>query len=85
MKNRVPCREYYDWDHFKHIVEKDATILVENYGQLYAAIRKFLADPTHKSAERRTLVRTYIGKPVGQSARAVADAVLEFARDIGAQ
>lgn len=84
VKNRVPCREYYEWDHFKHIVDKDATILVQNYDQLFAAIQKYLADPNYKSAQRRTLVTNYIGKPVGQSARAVADAVLEFARDIRA-
>jgi len=75
---RIPCHEYYNWEHFKHIVQKDASILVRSTEELLAAIRTYSADPTHKREGRRRVVEEYIGDGLGKGAREVARAVKDF-------
>jgi hypothetical protein len=77
-RNRVPCHEYYNWDHFKHIVQRGGTILVKSFDELYAAIRQYHDDPTIKKAERALLVRTYIGADVGSASDHVVEELVRF-------
>lgn len=79
---RVPCREYYNWDHFKHIVDKNATIMTESYDQLFDAINKSLSNPKYKSAERQVLVDTYMGCTVGTGSQHMVDELVSFSRQL---
>ena len=79
---RVPCRQYYNWDHFKHIVDKNATIMTESYDQLFDAINTSLTNPAYKSAERQVLVDTYMGCTVGTGSRHMVEELVTFARQI---
>ena len=80
---RIPCREYYEWEHFKHIVEKDASVLVQSHEELLEAVRRYAADPSHKQEGRRRVVRTYIGESMGQGARGVASALADLSATHG--
>jgi hypothetical protein len=75
---RIPCHEYYNWEHFRHIVEKDATVLVHNSQELLAAIRRYGIDPFFKAAGRERVVEAYIGDRLGNGAEDVVAAVHEF-------
>ena len=78
---RIPCREYYKWEHFKHIVEKDASLLVYSRDELLEAVRRYSADPSLKAEGRRRVVAEYIGDGLGSGARAVADSIRAFHRE----
>jgi len=71
IKNRIPCHEYYNWDHFKPIVDTGSTILVHNYEELYKAIDKFISTPALLAAQRKLLIDKYIGREVGTASTAV--------------
>lgn len=75
---RIPCHEYYNWEHFKHIVDKDASILVRDFAGLLEAIRRYSSEPTYKSEGRRRVVSTYIGDSLGGGAEGVAAALAPF-------
>jgi hypothetical protein len=79
---RIPCHEYYNWEHFRHIVEKDASIMVHSRDELMNAVRTYDADPTTKAAGRRRVVDEYIADGLGGGAKAVADAVRSFHRSL---
>jgi hypothetical protein len=75
---RIPCHEYYNWEHFRHIVEKDASIMVRSADELFAAIRRYTVEPSFKSAGRRRVVEAYIADGLGGGATAAAAAVRDF-------
>jgi len=77
-RGRIPCYEYYNWEHFRHIVEKDAGILVQSAEELFEAIRRYSADPSFKAEGRRRVVETYIGNRLGNGAEDVVAAVCKF-------
>jgi hypothetical protein len=78
---RIPCHEYYSWEHFRHIVEKYASVLVRSGDELFAAIRRYSVDPSYKAEGRRRVVETYVGDSLGHGAAAVAAALREFDAD----
>lgn len=78
---RIPCREYYKWEHFRHIVAKDASILVENEAEFHAAIRSYDLNPQLKAEGRRRVVETYIGRVRGSAAQTVAEELRDFVGD----
>ena len=80
VANRIPCREYYNFDHFRHITESGASILAESFPELFAALRRSLEDPRHNEANRRSLVRAYFHGTPGQAANRVVDR-LNYAYD----
>lgn len=61
VKNRIPCKEYYNFTHFKRIVNMDASILVYSYDELFEAINKFLQNPNLKSEGRKKISETFFG------------------------
>jgi hypothetical protein len=77
-RGRIPCHEYYNWEHFRHIVDKDASILVRSPEELFTAIRNYTADPGLKAEGRRRVVEAYIADGLGSGASAVAAAVRDF-------
>ena len=76
--NRIPCHEYYNWDHFKHIVDKNATIMARSFAEIYDAIAVYTRTPEYKRSERATLVETYIGGSLGSASRNVVSDLVEF-------
>lgn len=57
--NRIPCSEYYNFEHFKGITNSGASILVNNYNELFAALNKYLEEPSYKKQQRKELVDMY--------------------------
>jgi hypothetical protein len=80
--NRIPCHEYYNWDHFKHIVDKNATLLVHSYDELFAAVRQYSTQPSLREAERKLVVNTYVGRKIGDASRAVACELVSLAQAV---
>jgi hypothetical protein len=80
IKGRIPCHEYYNWDHFKPIVDVNATILVHGYEELFDAINQFMAKPALKARERKILVEKYIGRAVGTASDAVTSELIDICK-----
>ncbi|MFC1629039.1 hypothetical protein ACFL3H_08000 [Gemmatimonadota bacterium] len=76
--DRIPCREYYNSEHFKPIVDMQATILVSDYQELFTAISTCLADPGYKSSERKRLVESFLGDLSSPSSDRLAQAVVDL-------
>jgi hypothetical protein len=72
VANRIPCREYYNFDHFRNITRSGASILAESFAELFAAVRLSLDDPTHNASNRQALVQAYFHGVPGEAARTVA-------------
>ncbi len=75
---RIPCHEYYNWEHFKHIVEKNASIMVHSHEELFAAVCRYSAEPTYLAEGRRRVVETYIADGLGRGAQTLAATVRQF-------
>lgn len=82
VQNRIPCHEYYNWDHFKHIVDMGATILVHSFDELYDAVNRSIASPSQLATPRRRLVEKYIGRPVGTASNAVVHELVEICQSL---
>jgi hypothetical protein len=80
ISNRIPCHEYYNWEHFRHIVQKGASTLVHSHQELLVAIRKYCSEPDFRRSQRRLLVETYIGQPIGLASATVVEELIEFKR-----
>jgi hypothetical protein len=74
IKNRIPCIEYYNFEHFKNITNSGASVLVENHEALIGAIYMYLNSPSYKADKRKLLVDMYFFK---QDITA-ADAVVKY-------
>lgn len=66
-KDRIPCEEYYNWEHFKAIMDLQASILVKNKSELAKALIKYANTPDYLQHERKHLVNTYLGTEIGAS------------------
>lgn len=82
VKNRIPCHEYYNWDHFKPIVDTGATILVHNYEEMFNAIKQFISTPELLAEQRTLLVKKYIGREVGTASSAVTCELIRIYKDL---
>ncbi len=65
---RIPCHEYYNWDHFRPIVAANASLMARSYQDLFEAVRRYLDNPQLRAAERR-VVKT-CGREIGTARRA---------------
>lgn len=82
IRNRIPCHEYYNWDHFKPIVDTGATILVHSFDEMYEAIHTCLSTPALLASQRKRLINKYIGRPVGTASTAVVNELVEIFRSL---
>lgn len=64
---RIPCREYYNFTHFRPIVETGASALAYSQDELHAAIREALAHPERRREQRRALSAAWAGPMDGHS------------------
>lgn len=78
VANRIPCREYYNFDHFRNITESGASVLAEDFAELFHGLRVSLADPGQKRVNRQRLVAAYFHGEPGQAARQVARTVIDL-------
>jgi hypothetical protein len=82
VKGRIPCQEYYNWDHFKPIVQKGSSIMVHNYEELFDGIRQSLFEPDRLASQRKDLVDCYIGRKIGEASSIVVQQLVEFAEGL---
>ena len=66
-EGRIPCEEYYNWEHFKAIMDLQASILVKSKSELDKALIKYAKNPDFLHTERKNLVNTYLGEKIGTS------------------
>jgi len=78
LKNgRIPCREYYNFTHFRPVVAYGASDLAYNQEELYTFVSQALADPSRHRKERRTLAAALGGPNDGKSGDRVINAVMQ--------
>jgi CDP-glycerol glycerophosphotransferase (TagB/SpsB family) len=68
---RVPCREYYNFTHFKPIVDMEASTLVYSQEEFHRALRDALESPGAQSTQRRALATRFAGPMDGRSSQRV--------------
>lgn len=73
VTNRIPCREYYNFEHFKNITNSGASILVISQSELTKAISTYLVDPSCRQHERKSLVDMYFVSDEKPSTQNVID------------
>jgi hypothetical protein len=71
---------YYDYDHYRPVVESGAVAVAKSEADLDAMVREALVDPGRSSAARHALLRTFFGSTLdGRSAERVAHRLLAIA------
>lgn len=75
---RVPCSEYYNFTHFKPIVEMDASTLVYSQNEFHRALRDALESPGTRSTQRRALATRFVGPMDGRSTPRVVHELLDL-------
>ena len=70
---RVPCREYYNFTHFKPIVEMNASSLAYSQSDLHRLLKEALARPADRAEARRALAAKFLGPMDGKSSERVID------------
>jgi len=73
---------YYNFDHFRPVVESGAVEVAWNREQMRKLMLKALQNPNRRTNERTKLIRKMFGKTLdGKSAQRVADALLQIANN----
>ena len=80
----VPYLRYYDYDHYRPVVESGAVEVARSEPEMEAMIRDALAAPERRRNERRGLVRKFFGETLdGRSSTRVARTLLAISRGNG--
>lgn len=74
---------YYQYTHYKLVVETGAAALVSSPQELLAAVRAYLADPARDRVGRALLLRNQVGELDGQAWRRTAAAILNTKSERG--
>jgi hypothetical protein len=82
IKNRIPCHEYYNLDHFKPIVDTGASILAYSCEEMFEAINKFIITPELLAEQRKMLVKKFVGREVGTASKAVTGELLQLFKEL---
>ena len=59
VENRIPCIEYYSFEHFIPVMSFNASILAKSFAELHEALEISLEDPGFKREARRRLAENY--------------------------
>lgn len=78
---RVPCREYYNFTHFRPVVETGAAAMALSRQELHRLISEALAKPEERQEERKKLVSLFMGPKDGRSSERVAESLARILRD----
>lgn len=74
--------DYYEFDHYKSLVECRAVEVASDLGQMRHLIQKALAEPQRCRKERKDLIERMFGKMLdGNSAKRVAEVLLAIAEN----
>lgn len=77
-------RRYYDYDHYRPVVESGAIELAESEGEMGVLLRQALIEPKAGSAERHALINTMFGDILdSHSGERVAGYLLKIAEATG--
>lgn len=77
----VSFASYYNFDHYREVVESGAVTVVPSQDEMAACLRRALLEPEHKREERRLLIQKMFGNLLdGKSSLRVAEALLTAAR-----
>jgi hypothetical protein len=72
--------DFYNFDHYRPLVDNGAVDVAANPREMREMIEWCLANPARRAAERKSLIKKMFGSTLdGQSARRVADKLLELA------
>lgn len=77
VSNRIPCFEYYNFEHFKNITKSKASVLVYSYDDLYRAINVYLRDNSKDFESRKNLVDQYFTVTLGNATDNVVKALTD--------
>jgi hypothetical protein len=81
---RVPYSRYYEYDHYRTIVESGAVDVARTPDDLRGKLREALGNPAARRLKRRALMQRMFGETLdGRSNERVADAVLSLATQPG--
>jgi hypothetical protein len=73
-------RRYYEFEHYRPVIESGAIMLARSENEMPAFIRKALTEPEAASAERLALIRRMFGDRLdGRSAERIAERLLQIA------
>lgn len=73
---------YYDFDHYRPVVESGAVDVARNRLQMRELICQALCEPERRTNERKALIRKMFGDTLdGQSGCRVAKILLEISRE----
>jgi hypothetical protein len=71
--------DFYEFDHYRPLVESGAVELAESPRQLRDLLKKYLAEPARRKSERRQLIARMFGDYLdGKSAHRVAQTLLQL-------
>lgn len=77
---RVPYARYYEFDHYKPLVDSGAVSLARSADEMRGLLREALLRPEERRADRRALMRTMFGDTLdGRSAERVARVIADLA------
>jgi hypothetical protein len=77
---RVPYARYYQYDHYRPVVESGAVEVASTPHEMKRMLRDALASPERRSAERQNLIRKMFGNTLdGRSHERVARVLLSLA------
>jgi hypothetical protein len=77
----VDYRRYYEFDHYRPLVQSGAVALAESEADLRDLLRKALGDPQAASLERRALIEAMFGRDLDSGAgMRVAEFLLKLAK-----
>jgi hypothetical protein len=80
MSVRVPYARYYEYDHYRPVVESGATQLARTPEEMRALLREALTCPSRHERERRALIQRMFGDSLdGRSNERVAETLLKLA------
>jgi hypothetical protein len=75
---RIPCREYYNFEHFKKITRAKAARMVFNQEELHRAIGDYLVHPELQRKERKELLAQYLTIAPGLARDSVVREIEKF-------
>ena len=79
-ESELAYSNYYEFDHYKPVVESGAVQVATDLGEMRSLIRESLNDPQARSGQRKDLLTDMFGPTLdGKSAGRVADVLLELA------
>jgi hypothetical protein len=71
--------DYYEFDHYKPVVDSAAVSIARSPADMKAMIEKYLRDPLHRSEERKQLIERMFGATLdGVSSERVANVLLRL-------